>query len=47
MREFAAKKRFNVVLGVVDADLYAAGLNYVFGEAFITWNGGVDFALAP
>lgn len=31
---YAAKRQdFNRVLGVVDADIYASGLNYVFGEA--------------
>ncbi len=34
MRQHEAKKHFSMILGVVDADLYAAGLNYVFGEAF-------------
>ncbi len=28
------ERSYNIVLGVGDADLYAAGLNYVFGEAF-------------
>jgi len=28
------ERRFTIVLGVADVDLYAAGLNYVFGEAF-------------
>jgi archaemetzincin len=35
VRLHAAKKQdFNRVLGVVDADIYAFGLNYVFGEAY-------------
>jgi archaemetzincin len=34
MHLYPAKKRFNIVLGVIDSDLFAAGLNYVFGEAF-------------
>jgi len=33
LREFAARKSFSVVLGVIDVDLYAVELNYVFGEA--------------
>ncbi len=32
----AAKRQdFQCILGVVDADIYAFGLNYVFGEAYI------------
>ena len=35
VRLHAAKKHdFHRVLGVVDADIYAFGLNYVFGEAY-------------
>jgi archaemetzincin len=32
----AAKPCFDVVLGVVDADIFVAELNYVFGEAFVS-----------
>ena len=36
VRVYAAKKQqdFHRILGVVDADMYAFGLNYVFGEAY-------------
>ena len=36
VRVYAAKKHqdFTRILGVVDADMYAFGLNYVFGEAY-------------
>jgi archaemetzincin len=35
VRVFAAgQPRFDCVLGVVDVDIFAAGLNYVFGEAY-------------
>jgi archaemetzincin len=35
LRVFAAKKEGNHrVLGVVDVDIFASGLNYVFGEAY-------------
>ena len=36
VRVYAAKKKqvFHRILGVVDADMYAFGLNYVFGEAY-------------
>jgi len=34
---FAAKKpEFHKVLGVVDVDVFASGLNYVFGEAYVS-----------
>jgi archaemetzincin len=29
------KPQYNRILGVIDADIYAAELNYVFGEAYI------------
>ena len=35
IRIFASEQnRFHRVLGVVDADIFASGLNYVFGEAY-------------
>ncbi len=35
LRVFAAKnERYDRVLGVIDADVFASGLNYVFGEAY-------------
>ncbi len=35
VRAYAAKKQdFHRVLGVVDVDIFASGLNYVFGEAY-------------
>ncbi len=36
VRVYAAKRQqdFHRVLGVVDADMFAFGLNYVFGEAY-------------
>ena len=35
IRAYAAqKKQFERVLGVIDADIYVSGLNYVFGEAY-------------
>jgi archaemetzincin len=36
MREYARKKSkdYKILLGVSDFDIYATGLNYVFGEAF-------------
>ena len=34
---FAAKKvEYHRVLGVVDADIFTSGLNYVFGEAYVS-----------
>lgn len=36
VRGYAAKKQeFHRVLGVVDMDVFASGLNYVFGEAYV------------
>jgi archaemetzincin len=32
---------FDRVLGIVDADIYAAGLNYVFGEAYAPGRAGL------
>jgi archaemetzincin len=32
------KKRYNRILGVVDADIYVPDLNYVFGEAYAPGN---------
>ena len=35
VRAYTAKTQdFHSILGVVDADIYASGLNYVFGEAY-------------
>jgi archaemetzincin len=35
INQYATDERdYTIVLGVGDADIYAAGLNYVFGEAF-------------
>lgn len=35
MRQYAGKKHdYTILLGVSDVDIYASGLNYVFGEAF-------------
>ncbi len=40
--DFAAHKNdFNRILGVIDADIYASGLNYVFGEAYISGQAGL------
>jgi archaemetzincin len=37
VRGYAAKKpEFQKILGVVDVDVFASGLNYVFGEAYIS-----------
>jgi archaemetzincin len=37
LRAFAAKRvEYHCVLGVVDADIFASGLNYVFGEAYVS-----------
>ena len=37
LRTFAAKRvEYHRVLGVVDADIFASGLNYVFGEAYVS-----------
>jgi archaemetzincin len=39
VRAYAGGKReFERVLGVVDVDIYTAGLNYVFGEAYTPGN---------
>lgn len=39
VRTFATRqKTFDCVLGVVDADIFVAGLNYVFGEAYTPGN---------
>ena len=36
VRVFVAKKEgYHIVLGVVDVDIFSAGLNYVFGEAYV------------
>jgi archaemetzincin len=36
LRVFAAKKEgYHRILGVVDVDIFASGLNYVFGEAYV------------
>jgi archaemetzincin len=37
LRFFSAKRvEYHRVLGVVDADIFASGLNYVFGEAYVS-----------
>jgi archaemetzincin len=37
VRSYASKNQeFHRVLGVIDADVFAAGLNYVFGEAYVS-----------
>jgi archaemetzincin len=37
LRAFAVKKvEYHRVLGVVDADIFTSGLNYVFGEAYVS-----------
>ena len=37
LRVFAIKKpEYHRVLGVIDADVFASGLNYVFGEAYVS-----------
>ncbi len=42
IRVFASKQeRFHRVLGVIDADIFASGLNFVFGEAFIAGRTGL------
>ena len=39
VRVYAAKTQgFHRVLGVVDADIFSTGLNYVFGEAYTSGN---------
>lgn len=32
------RPEYNRVLGIIDADIYSSGLNYVFGEAYIDGN---------
>lgn len=32
------RPQYNRILGVIDADIYSSGLNYVFGEAYIDGN---------
>ncbi len=34
----ARNRKFDLVLGVVDEDIYVSGLNYVFGEAYTPGN---------
>jgi archaemetzincin len=42
LRFFAAdKENFDRVLGVVDVDVYASGLNFVFGEAYVPGRAGL------
>ncbi|MGD0449605.1 MAG: archaemetzincin family Zn-dependent metalloprotease [Candidatus Bathyarchaeia archaeon] len=37
LRVFIVKKpQYHRVLGVIDADIFASGLNYVFGEAYVS-----------
>jgi archaemetzincin len=37
LRVFAAERlKYHRVLGVVDADIFVSGLNYVFGEAYVS-----------
>jgi archaemetzincin len=37
LRTFATKTlKYHRVLGIVDADIFASGLNYVFGEAYVS-----------
>ena len=35
------QKEFHRVLGIVDVDVYASGLNYVFGEAYLSGPAGL------
>jgi archaemetzincin len=35
------RPEYNRILGVIDADIYSSGLNYVFGEAYIAGNAGL------
>ena len=42
IRTFAAKRGdFHRILGVVDVDVFASGLNYVFGEAYVSGKAGL------
>jgi archaemetzincin len=42
IRTYGIRQReFDHVLGLVDADVYALGLNYVFGEAYATGIAGL------
>ncbi len=36
LRDFAEAGRFHRVLGLVDVDVFSSGLNYVFGEAYVS-----------
>lgn len=35
------KPEYDRILGIIDADIYSSGLNYVFGEAYIAGNAGI------
>lgn len=41
IHEFAANLPYDRVLGIIDADLYVSGLNYVFGEAYVSGKVGL------
>lgn len=42
IRNYAEKHpEFNRILGIIDADIYASDLNYVFGEAYISAKAGL------
>ena len=42
VRSFVAHRlEYNRVLGIVDVDIYASGLNYVFGEAYLPGKAGL------
>jgi archaemetzincin len=42
LRGYAAKREeYHRILGVIDADVFSSGLNYVFGEAFVPGKAGL------
>ena len=42
IRDYVAKREnYHRVLGVVDADVFSSGLNYVFGEAYVPGQAGL------
>jgi len=41
IREYAANLPYDRVLGIIDADLYVYGLNFVFGEAYVSGKVGL------
>ncbi|HSV50438.1 MAG TPA: archaemetzincin family Zn-dependent metalloprotease [Candidatus Acidoferrales bacterium] len=38
IRAFVTQSSYHRVLGIIDADIFSSGLNYVFGEAYVSGN---------